>query len=533
MTHARQKPLREDWDAIIIGSGIGGLAVGSILSQLKGMRVLVLEQHFKAGGFTHAFKRAGRFHWDVGVHYIGGMQPGSMLREIFDWISRGGVKWQQMPDPFEKFVYPDFTFELPNDPAAFEAKLVAQFPDEQKAIHNYFEDIRQTASWFGRNVSLKALPASLEGVSGLLRLVGQGHALMTTLDYMLANFRDEKLRAVLLSQWGDYGLPPADSAFVIHALIVSHYFGGGFYPVGGAGVIAESIVPILEAHGGALLLNHHVREILLENNRATGVRVDHVIGHRVTPAVYRAPLVISNAGAYNTYLRLLGPEVSVPFRQELSEMRQGVSCVTLYLGFKDDPRKLGLHGENYWIYDGYDHDAIYASRAKVLEGHPSAAYLSFPSLKDPQATAHTGEIITFCDYQPFAAWREAPWKDRGGDYDALKAKISEGLLSFVDRHVPGLRDLVEYQELSTPLSNEHFTAHPQGTIYGLACTPDRFRRDWLGVRTPVEGLYLTGADASSPGVAGALMGGVMASAAILGLPGVIRLFREFKQANVA
>ncbi|MBX7057382.1 MAG: NAD(P)/FAD-dependent oxidoreductase [Leptospirales bacterium] len=521
----------EEWDAIVIGSGIGGLATASIVAQLKNWRVLVLERHFKAGGFTHAFRREGKFRWDVGVHYIGGLQPGSMLREIFDWISGGAVQWQKMPDPFEKFIYPEFTFAIPDDPAEFQALLEQQFTGERGAIAAYFQDVRQTASWFGRHVSLKALPAALQRVAGLLKLIGRGHALMTTREYMESNFRDPKLRAILLSQWGDYGLPPAESAFVIHALIATHYFGGAYYPIGGAGTIAASIEPIIQDHGGSIRLNHHVEEILIENGRVCGVRSRKIVGERQSEHTFRAPRVISDAGAYNTFLRLLPPAVEIPFRSALAELRQGVSCVTLYLGFDEDPRRLGFQGENYWIYDDYDHDAIFSRRQDVLQGKISAAYLSFPSLKDPMAQAHTAEIITFCDYAPFQAWSGEAWKNRGAEYEALKQRIADGLLDFVERHLPGLKSRVVYQELSTPLSNEYFTAHPQGSIYGLACTPERFQLEWLGVRTPVQGLYLTGADASSPGVAGALMGGVMSAAALLDFPGVLRLFKELKNAR--
>lgn len=528
---ARRPPVEGPFDAILIGSGIGALATASILARVRNARVLVLERHFKAGGFTHAFKREGKFHWDVGVHYIGGLAPGAMLREIFDLVTDGGVQWNPMPDPFEKFVYPDFTFDVPNDEREYERRLIAQFPAEEQAIKHYFHDVKSVAGWFGRHVSMKALPSALEKVAHLLNLLGEGEALMTTREYMERNFRDPKLRALLVSQWGDYGLPPSDSAFVIQAMIAAHYFGGGYYPVGGAGVIAASVEKILQQHGGAILLNHQVEEILVEQGRAVGVRVKEIIGQRVTEKTIYAPVVFSDAGAWNTYFKLLPAALAPPFREELAAMRNGVSCVTLYLGFKDDPRKLGFRGENYWIYDGYDHDAIYAARNELLNGKVGAAYLSFPSLKDPGAHAPTGEIITFCDYDLFAKWKDAPWKNRGADYDELKARIAEALLAKVERHFPGFRDLVAYSELSTPLTNEHFTDHPGGSIYGLACTPDRFRKEWLGVKTPIEGLYLTGADASSPGVAGALMGGVMAAATHLGLGGVMKLFKELKRAG--
>ncbi|MCU0565929.1 MAG: NAD(P)-binding protein [Oculatellaceae cyanobacterium Prado106] len=99
----------QKFDALVIGSGIGGLTVAALLAKLYRKRVLVLEQHFTAGGFTHAFERKGKFHWDVGLHYVGDMGEGDTGRALFDYLSDGQLQWQPMPTPFEKFVYPDFT----------------------------------------------------------------------------------------------------------------------------------------------------------------------------------------------------------------------------------------------------------------------------------------------------------------------------------------------------------------------------------------------------------------------------------------
>ena len=76
MKHNKKK-----YDAIIIGSGIGGLCSAALLS-MKGKKVLVLEKHFKIGGWTHTFRRKN-YEWDVGIHYIGKVHnPENPIREI-------------------------------------------------------------------------------------------------------------------------------------------------------------------------------------------------------------------------------------------------------------------------------------------------------------------------------------------------------------------------------------------------------------------------------------------------------------------
>jgi all-trans-retinol 13,14-reductase len=152
---------QQRFDAIVIGSGIGGLAVAALLSKLYKKRVLVLEQHFIAGGFTHTFDRKGKFHWDVGLHYVGDMGEGGTGKAVFDYLTDRNLRWQKMPDPFEKFVYPDFTFDVHSDPDRFQTDLIQRFPQEQAAIRRYFKDVQKAAFWFGAHAMLELFPGWL------------------------------------------------------------------------------------------------------------------------------------------------------------------------------------------------------------------------------------------------------------------------------------------------------------------------------------------------------------------------------------
>lgn len=522
----------KEFDVIIIGSGMGALTVASLLAQFTDRRIAMIEQHFKFGGFTHIFKRKQKYHWDVGIHYIGEMHEDSMLRKIFDLVTRSEVKWHKMPHIFDKFVYPDFTFGVPADEEEYRQKLIEQFPAEEEGIINYFKDIKKLSGWFGRHVTMKALPAFLDVLTSKLDLLGSSDALITTKDYLDRNFKDEKLKALLVSQWGDYGLPPGLSAFAIHALIVHHYLRGGYYPVGTSKTIADSVLRILEEKGALTLLSHKVESILVENNTTRGVRVRDIKKDE-TFELY-ADTVISNAGAYNTYVNLVPESVNITFRQQLKDYLETAphpSNVTLYAGLKESPEKLGFRGENHWIYSSYDHDQNFEKRHEWVESDepPAGAYLSFPSLKNPQADGHTAEIIAFTGYEPFERWKDEPWKKRGEEYSRLKERITEKLLNYIEERYPGFRELVDYTELSTPLSNEFFSAHPKGTIYGLSSVPDRFRKEkapWFNAKTPVEGLYLTGADAASMGIGGAMMGGITTIARIVNGLSLMQILRK-------
>ena len=519
-------------DVIVIGSGIGGLTIASLLAQLQRKRVLVLERHFQPGGFTHQFSR-GKYHWDVGLHYVGEMDKDSIIRQMFDLVTRSQVEWARLPEPFERFSYPGFEFDVYGDPQRYAADLIERFPAERAAIRAYFKDLSRAA----RAMNFTALETNTQGWLRVLMTAGRlwtgRHLSATTKDYLEGRFGDPMLRAVLASQWGDYGVPPAASAFPVHATIAHHYLNGAYYPVGGAGGIAGSVRKIVEEAGGQILLRRDVTEIIIENDRATGVRV---AAPGTITEEYRAPVVVSDAGAAATFLRLVPQSHPVPFRDELRQFVQQhppTAHACLHVGFSADPRSIGIQGGNVWIYQHRDHDASFARRGAALEqGAPEQAYVSFPSLRDPLAVAHTAEIITFADYDQFARWRGQPWLHRDEEYSQFKERIADGLLRLVESRLPGFSSLVAERELSTPITTEHFTGHHGGAIYGLTGFPGRLKRgtgNWTRVRTPIPGLYLTGVDTmKTAGIVPGMLSGIVALNA---LPGGLSLASVFREAR--
>ena len=507
----------EQYDVIIIGSGMGGLASASILAQQQGKRVLMLERHFKVGGFTHTFVRKGKYEWDVGIHYVGDMQKGRQSRAVFDYITQGGVKWQKMPDQYDRFMFPDFSFGAPTGKNQYIRALIERFPAEQTAIEQYFADMKTIMGWFKRYMASRMMPKGLGWVGNALSKSGNSLALMTTQAYLDTHFKDPRLKAVLPAQWGDHGLPPEQSTFMIHSMIATHYLYGAWYPIGSSKTIAESIVPIIESTGGQVLVNHTVDEILIENGKAIGVRVNHKKGKQIIQKEFFAKHIISNAGASITYTKLIPEDYPLDCRDEVADFPDSAASVTAYLGLKDDPRSLGFEGENYWMYGSLDHNQNFAQRNALIDGKVNTVYLSFPSLKNPEAKGHTAEAITFCDAEPFRQWADQTWKQRDADYEQLKQRIMDAMLDFVEARHPGFRNLVDYCELSTPLSTEHFTGFKNGAIYGIPATRKRYEVDWMGPRTPIKNLYLTGSDVISHGIVGAMMGGLLTASLVLGL----------------
>ncbi|TGN20949.1 phytoene desaturase family protein [Leptospira idonii] len=519
--------INDHFDIICIGSGMGSLTVASLLSRYAGKKILVIEKHFQVGGYTHAFARKqNKFHWDVGIHYVGDMHSGGFSRLLMDKITDKKVVWNKMPEPFEKFVYPNRTFELFGSEEKFKSDLISQFPSEEESIHQYFKDLHKASALFGKSMMMKSTTPELSAFTAQM----ESSEIVTLKDYLDHHFKNEDIKAILASQWGDYGLPPSKCLFATHAALVVHYFNGGFYPVGGGGKIFESVEPIILENGGAVLDTTEVLSVIIENGKAIGVKTKFLRGEK-QERDYFAPVIVSCAGAYPTYMKLIPESVPIPFRKSLSEFynkEKMATSVCVYMGLSDSPAKLGFKGENYWIFASNDHEENFKRRNEWLEnfGEVKNLYMSFPSLKDPDAKNHTADMIAFTDYSLFEKWKDLPWKKRGEEYETFKKKIAESVVDTIEMRFPGFKNIVEYIEVSTPLTNEHFTSHPHGAIYGLACVPERYdktKSPWFDVTTPIEGLFLTGVDAGgSPGIAGAMMGGLATTLKILGSRDILK-----------
>ncbi|MFP5306625.1 MAG: phytoene desaturase family protein, partial [Gammaproteobacteria bacterium] len=248
-----------------------------------------------------------------------------------------------------------------------------------------------------------------------------------------------------------------------------------------------------------------------------------------------ADRVISSVGARLTFGELLPQTERQRHRypRKLAQVRASGSTLTLFLGFKGSARELGLPKTNLWVYPTPHHEQNAARYLENPDGAFPLIYISFPSAKDPDWDRHypgrsTVQVITMAPYAWFERWRGTTWNQRGADYDAYKEQLTQRLLAELYRQMPQLEGALDYCELATPLSTEWFHLYDRGEIYGLDHDLQRFRQRWLHPVTPVKGLYLTGQDVVTAGVGGALIAGVMTTAAILGLTGQRRLWRLLK-----
>ncbi len=510
---SRRAPEGVKYDTIVIGSGMGGMTAAALLAR-QGKKVLVLEQHYVPGGFTHTFKRKG-YIWDVGVHAVGEVtlrsQPGRVLHALTD----GKLKWASLGEAYDEFYFPEGRrIDFPDSRDAFRANLLDAFPDEEAAIDGYLNLVRETCRAMQSYYMGRSLPRKLGFLAGLLPgRSGEVDFSRTTLDVITELTDNPQLQTVFAAQWGYYGSLPSRSSWVMQALVVKHFWHGGYYPVDGSGAIAEHLLQPVADAGGWTVTMADVDEILLSGKKAVGVRL-------ADGTEYRAPQIISAAGVQSTVRRLLPESVREQgWAKEVVALRPASAHVCLYIGFKGDIRTAGAGSANKWFYDTWslDFDAWDVSDPDNLST-ADILYCSFPSLKDPNhdpgpEVRHTGEVVTFVPWETFEPWRDTTWRKRGDDYDTFKDKMQAVLLEQFLTRMPGLRDMVDYVELSTPLSTDNFCRPMRGSIYGIEPTPERFAVDALRPASPIKGLYFAGSEVTSVGVIGAMMGGLMAAIA--------------------
>ncbi len=514
----KQNPvLQKQYDTIIIGSGMGALTSAVILSK-EGQKVLVLERHYTAGGFTHVFKRTG-YEWDVGIHYIGEVQrPNSIIKKLFDYVTDGQLKWADMGEVYDRIIIGENSYELVKGVVNFKRKLLEYFPEEEKAIEEYV-NLVFAANKTSKNFYMdKALPPHMSKISGRwMRKPFYKYSDRTTYDVLKSLTQNEELIKVLTGQYGDYGIPPKKSSFAMHASVARHYFSGGSFPIGGSSQIAKTMDPVIEEAGGTILISAEVNQVIINNNRAVGVRMKD-------GKEFYAENIISGAGIMTTYNNLIPAEYVTRHKltEQFQKVDRSVSYACLYIGLKGSTEELQLSKTNLWIYpDDADHDTCVNRYLDDINEPLPVIYISFPSAKDPdwpnRYPGHsTIEIITMLPYETVARWKGSRWMKRGEEYDAFKEKFSQRLLNALFQQMPQLRSKVDCYELSTPLTTQHFVNYEKGEMYGLDHTPKRFRQKFLQPRTPIKNFYLTGQDIVTVGVGAALFSGVLTASVVTG-----------------
>jgi all-trans-retinol 13,14-reductase len=513
-------------DAIIIGSGLGGLALASTLAQKRGMKVLVLEGAPTPGGATHVHELGG-YEFPAGLHSVGDMDtdinPGALNAWSANYVTGNQVMWSKMPEDHEYAFLGDEGFPWFSTAEENIEHFSTRDLGGKCDFRAYFEmEKRVQAAGVGWALT-KLLPNSMPMFmrEAFYKVTGQTWRKYMARDTHSVLKKDlgftDKAAGLFEYMYGNYGRTPDQAPFTMHAAVMYHYRHGAYFPVGGPGSIANAIIPIVESAGGQVATHSRVQTILVENgNKAVGVRLQN--GEEI-----RSKLVISDASAWTTFMDLMPRDVSDKhgYTKVLSQVGSSPSHITLMVGWKERiefPRYIVWQMPRYegelpsWDISGGDR--IYKNQMR-FEGMP--AYLMSPSSRDPvHNDRYPGKSTMMLLVESNPAWLKRCVAEPQFRAE-LEAKFKDSAMKIIEARFPQCKG-------KTPtLSHVHFPmgCNPwarEGGSYGLEPSADRFVKHthMLRPKTTIENFYLVGQDAFMPGIAGVLIGARFAYAAITG-----------------
>jgi all-trans-retinol 13,14-reductase len=513
---------REAWDAIVIGSGMGGLCTAAYLCA-AGKRTLVLEAHYVAGGNSQVFRRRvhGRdYEFDVGIHYIGECGRDGMITRIL----RGAGLAERVvfrpldPDGFSTLVFPDFRFRVPVGWDRYRKRLLEAFPAEAEGLGQVVDLLREVAEQGGQlrrgEFEMNELAAKAP------RFMEWG--LRPVTDLFREHHLSQQACAVLLGEQGDYAVRPSRTPVALHAGISDHFLGGAFYPEGGGQVMAGRLIQAIRAYGGEVRTRAPVESVRIQNGRVVGVVLAKT-GQEIDSEV-----VVSNADLKRTVLELVGESHFSPQTVErVRSFRMATPLFGVYLGLDLDLADQAIPNSNYFIWDTYDFEGIYDQLERGEIPSENMAFVTAATLKDPESPhlaprGYTNLQIMTLVPGDHRIWGVEQSPAEGGryhrdpEYRRRKGELMERLIDTAEQVLPGIRDHIDWKEAATPVSQERFTRSTGGTSYGIEMSVDQMGPMRIGPQTEIPGLFLCGASTpSGPGIAGVMRSGVVAAGAVL------------------
>ena len=474
--------IREEYDVIIIGAGIGGLVCSSLLAK-AGMRVLVVEQSSRPGGYVGSFRKEG-FTFDCAAHFVTGCHKDGVIgRLLRDLEIEKDIEFIKVEAPV-KLTFPDFEFFFSlNNLEGAERIVKEKFPQEAENVDRYKETldrIGQDIVRLGSSFSLWKVPIFPLLFPSLIKY--RNYTVSRLMDKC---FTDEKLKAIF--SISPVTVPPSKASLLMAAVMKAESQKAGiYYPKGGMQVFVDVLVKGLKKYKGELLLSTLVTKILIGKGRVQGVEL--ATGRKI-----KAAHVVSNTSLQQTFYKLVGKEhLKKRFIRKIEKKELSLSCFILYLGIDLDLKSLGLNFRIN-VYPTYDTEKQYKTLKSGDIPEEFAFGMTFFSLIDPTTAPkgkHTLIITTAAPYH-----YQGDWGVKGGqevEYRRLKENIVKRMIEGVEKIIPGLSSHIVYQEAATPITLERQTLNTEGAMYGLAATPKQIGPGRFKNRTPVKGLYLVG-----------------------------------------
>ncbi len=485
---------KDQWDAVVIGGGLGGLSCAAAFAR-QGFKALVLEQHQVPGGYATTFKRPGGFVFDASLHSttVGERNGVHNLIEGFPEITDIEFVPHKV---LYRAIFPDYDFRVPaKDIEGYINTLAGHFPEEKEGIQDLFramQGLTDDVNRYSRSGGKIDYSTFAKDYPYLIKFSS------STWGQVQDTFiKNPKLKAVVSSLWGYFGLPPSRlSSFYYAFPLIGYLTAGGYYPVGKSQKISDSLAKFIEDRGGKVLLRTKVSNILVKDHAAIGIRTADGTEHL-------GKVVVSNANAYDTFHTMMEEkEYLKDYLARMDTFSVSLSCLQVFLGLKKDlVKEVGITDSEIFYQLGYDDDAGYkaALNGEVERlGFGLALYDNLYKGYSPEGK-NTINIIVLQGFDPWKKYQVDYFQGRKDAYRAEKERMADILIKRVEEKLlPGLAKSIEVKEIGTPLTNLRYTGNYRGAIYGWDQTLDNSGPRRLPQKTPIKNLYLAGAW-TSPG----------------------------------
>ena len=454
--------MTQKYDAIIIGSGIGGLTCGAFLAK-EGMRILVLEQHSKIGGYAHNFKRR-EFIFESGIHSVPMSEDGLIMHLLRLLGVDTKIKTLEYPKMFSVST-PDFTMSIPSRKEEIYDYLVSSLPDQRSNIDEIFKE----AGIFYNNL-IKPIFEFEYNFTGENTDFASKYHNKSYVDFIDRIITDKKLRQLLCGQWPYVGASPGYSPnlftfmmFLVHLVEGSHCCKDNF------SVLASTLASVIDECGGEVKTRSRVNKIIADGNYVRGVAIDN--GDE-----YEAGLVVSNITPYIVHNELIDESKrSRRWQKRLSNLRSSVSSIIVYLGMKQEVNELIPNNTHFW-YATSDYENIFSNI--LNDKKETIDHLIF--LKGIKEQNQTLTLMNFVQ------------KSFSKDWKSEKMRVAEMMLKRAEEIYPGLNSLIEIVEVGSPATFERYTANTDGALYGFENTKSMYGEAKMPIITHFKNLFQTG-----------------------------------------
>lgn len=510
----------ERYDAIVIGSGLGGLTAGA-LAAIEGKKVLLLERHDRFGGAATSFARKN-LTIEVGLHELDGLDACDPKRELWQHLE---IERKVTPVEVPQFyqirhpsLFPGGVNLGHQDPAG---DLAAALPQAQEELKRFYKLVlclrRSLAKMYAHRrhklwwlLNLPIFPLRFRQL-----LLNERLSLKEVLERHFG--RNERAKLAVAANFGYYADSTDRLGMVPFAAAQGSYLSGGsWYLKGGSQELSDFLACRIEKAGGCCRVRREVAQILVENGKAVGVRHHKAPSVRGSapqpPEEYEtayAPVIFGNA-APSVLSKMLPPAEGPKFFKPYQDLELSPSLWTLYLGLKQRPSEFGVSAYSTfclpeWVQSLKDQEQGPQLLAKAPQGKtPPFVLVDYSAIESGLAQAEGSYFAVLCGLDRAENWQDLSLKD----YRAKKEAWRLALLEELERQFPGISEAVHFSELSTAKTIADYLNTPGGAVYGFAATPEQSGRKRPGAKTSLAGLYLASAFARpGGGFTGAMLAG--------------------------